>query len=419
MKRLIFWSALAIFVALPFAAIAALLAAIEDKPTVQRSAELDVRQVERAKRILKAHDPRNSPPGTLRTFSIAGDDLNLALSYLASQRGGGVKLTLNDGAAMLWTSIKLPDLPLSGYVNIEAVAHQTSTLPEFDRVQVGQLPVPGFIANWLLRHAVARLDGSESAQAALDAVRTVRFAPGYLVVEYQWQDDLPERLRAALMPKAEQERLRAYQEQLVAITASPALARQISLVDLIRPLMKLAAARSAGGEALAENRAALIVAAFYVNGRGLAAIVPGAKEWARAMPRKVMLAGRRDFAQHFTVSAAIAATAGSPLADVIGLYKEVEDSRGGSGFSFGDIAADRAGTIFGQNACSSAAGARGLQARIAAGLVESDMMPRADDFPEALSEAEFKSRFGGVGAPAHARMMGEIERRLRALALYR
>ena len=48
------------------------------------------------------------------------------------------------------------------------------------------------------------------------------------------------------------------------------------------------------------------------------------------------------------------------LSDVIGLYKEIEDSRGGSGFSFNDIAADRAGTRFGEKAVASEDSARGI-----------------------------------------------------------
>jgi hypothetical protein len=106
------------------------------------------------------------------------------------------------------------------------------------------------------------------------------------------------------------------------------------------------------------------------------------------------------------------------LSDAIGLYREVDDSRGGSGFSFNDIAADRAGTRFGELATGSAAGARQLQQRIAAGIKESALMPAVADLPEFMPEAEFKRRFGGIGAPAYQRMMADIERRVAACPLY-
>jgi len=36
-----------------------------------------------------------------------------------------------------------------------------------------------------------------------------------------------------------------------------------------------------------------------------------------------------------------------------------------------------------------------------------------------MPEADFKRRFGGIGAPAYNKMMLEIERRIAACALYR
>jgi hypothetical protein len=45
-------------------------------------------------------------------------------------------------------------------------------------------------------------------------------------------------------------------------------------------------------------------------------------------------------------------------------------------------------------------------------------MPEIADLPEYMPEAEFKGRFGGVGAPACKQMMQDIERRVAACALY-
>ena len=106
------------------------------------------------------------------------------------------------------------------------------------------------------------------------------------------------------------------------------------------------------------------------------------------------------------------------MSDAVGVYKEIEDSRGGSGISFNDIAADRAGTRFGEYAANSAS-ARALQQRLRAGVVERDIMPVTEDLPEFMSEQEFKKRFGGLDAPAYKKMTAEIERRIAALSFYR
>ena len=103
-------------------------------------------------------------------------------------------------------------------------------------------------------------------------------------------------------------------------------------------------------------------------GHSLERILPEAAVWPQPARQTVTLDGRDDFAKHFMVSAAIAAYADTALSDAIGLYKEIEDSRIGSGFSFNDIAADRAGTKFGEKAVVSEASAQQLQRRVAQGL---------------------------------------------------
>jgi uncharacterized protein YfiM (DUF2279 family) len=182
------------------------------------------------------------------------------------------------------------------------------------------------------------------------------------------------------------------------------------------PLFTLAAEHSS--DAIAENRAAILLLTLYVNGQSLETILPEAKNWSRPANHGVLLNHRDDFSKHFIVSAALAAKAGGPLADAVGIYKEIEDSRSGSGFSFNDIAADRAGTRFGEYAANSAS-ARQLQRQLISGLGEKDIMPATEDLPEFMPEAEFKRRFGGIDAPKYKQMMAEIDRRVAMLPLYR
>ncbi len=180
----------------------------------------------------------------------------------------------------------------------------------------------------------------------------------------------------------------------------------------------MAAERGQTADPVTENRAAILVLTFYVDGRSLADVVPEARSWPRAPGRAVTLNERGDFAKHFMISAALSANTGGPFADAVGIYKEVADSRGGSGFSFDDIAADRAGSRLGELA-EGRDSARRLQMRLGVPLRERILMPATNDLPESMPEPEFKRRFGGVGAPAYARIMADIETRIAALPLYR
>ena len=148
-------------------------------------------------------------------------------------------------------------------------------------------------------------------------------------------------------------------------------------------------------------------------------MVPEARSWPRLDRRTVLLRGRDDLSKHFALSALIAAAAGAPLAQLAGLFKELDDARHGSGFSFADLAADRAGTKLGQTASVSIESGRLLLARIGRSFTEDDMMPTIDGLPEGLPQAEFTRLFGGVGAPAYKEMVAEIDRRVATLALFR
>jgi hypothetical protein len=186
----------------------------------------------------------------------------------------------------------------------------------------------------------------------------------------------------------------------------------------MQPLFQLAKYRSNKGEAVAENRAVILVLTFYVNQRDLNKIIPQSKTWPRVTLRTVTLNDRDDFPKHYLISAMLAAYAGTPLADAVGLFKEIEDSRGGSGFSFNDIAADRAGTRMGELAIGNEQRAKKIQMLMAAAK-ESDIMPVTTDLPEFMPEAEFKRRFGGTQGESYRQMMGEIEHRVAALPINR
>jgi hypothetical protein len=218
------------------------------------------------------------------------------------------------------------------------------------------------------------------------------------------------------LPPQDVERLRAYHERLVETVRGAD--RRLSLADLMGPALALAAERSVNGSPADENRVAILAIAFYVNGRSLSVLTPEAESWPRAERRRVLLSNRGDLAQHCTISAALSAAAGAPVANLIGLYKEIDDARRGSGFSFVDLTADRAGTTFGRLATESPESARRLHARVGTELTERQMMPHLDGLPEGLSHDEFKRRFMGDGRAAYDDIVNEIDRRISALSLF-
>jgi hypothetical protein len=186
----------------------------------------------------------------------------------------------------------------------------------------------------------------------------------------------------------------------------------------VQAVFRLARERSATGDPVLENRAALVALGALlgdsrVGGFQRGVIDEAQRTAAARVAGQVTIRGRRDWTQHFCVSAAITATSNEAASNQIGIMKERMDMRpGGSGFSFADLAADRAGTRLAVAATRDETAARAMQERLSGKFALDDLFPQAADLPEGLSEAALKSRYGGVGGPGYKELMADIERRL-------
>ena len=398
--------------------VAAVLLAFDDEPLVAGVARLTPAEVERALQLIRANDPWRLRSGQVGRVSLSDDEIALATSYLLGRLGaGGAHVRAGDATLELRATGAIPRSPIGRYLNVQAGLVEGEPLPRVESLRIGRVQVPRQVADLLMRTAMNAVHADADARAAAEMIRAVQFSPGRVRVTYRWQADTVDRLRARLVSEEDRARLRVYNDHLLRVARE--LPKGAGLHALLGPLFTLAAERSVGGEPARENRIALLVLEANVNGRDLGTLVPEARQWPAPRRLSPTLQGRRDFSQHFVTSALVAALAGTALADALGLYKELDDARGGSGFSFADFAANRAGTRFGERSVRSAAAARGIQAAARAGLGDADLMPPARDLPEHLGEAQFRSRFGGPGDPRYLRITEEIERRLDTLPLYR
>jgi hypothetical protein len=403
-------------IALLVGTVGLLFFAIEDKPLVDRTPEFRSEHIERAKRILTNNDPRRLKPGQVRTISVSEEDLDLTALYLVSRYlNGSSRVAIKLGNAEVAVSFPFALGSARRYINVNALMAADGPVPRFEHLRIGRLPIPARLANAALYYGIAQLRKEHDFKLVMDSILHFALTPGRLQMTYVWHADLVEPLRKTAVSSEDEERLRAYQERLVQATTHGDAKGPVSLAPLMRSLLQLARERTEHGEPVAENRAWILVLTLSATGNGLERIVPEAKHWPRPALRMVTLHGRDDTAKHFMVSAALSAYAGEPLADAIEVYKELEDSRSGSGFSFDDIASDRAGSRFGELAAASATSAKRLQEKLSGELRESDLVPPIDDLPSFMPEAEFERRFGGVGGSGYMQMMDEIERRVAAL----
>lgn len=394
---------------------AALALAWEASPRVRGLPVARAQPLLELRELARRNDPRRARPGQLYVIHASPAELELLVGHAAAALGGAAQARLADGRLAIDASLPLARVVGAGWANLRIVFADGATLPDIESLAVGSLELPGWAARPLVELLARLVDpGGADAPPLRSLARGVRLTPDRAQLVYEWRADVPQRLFARLMPPEQQARLKVYHERLAqALRATPRTAR---VAALLQPMFALAAERSAAGaDPLAENRAALLTLALYATGRPLSRALPQARAWPRLPWRLVVLRERIDFAQHYLVSAAIAAGAGGSLADVLGLAKEVSDARDGSGFSFNDLALDRAGIRLGEQALARPAA---LQARLAAGVTDADIAPDVADLPQFLPEAVFVERFGGIGAPDYERMLAEIDARIAALPLW-
>ena len=175
----------------------------------------------------------------------------------------------------------------------------------------------------------------------------------------------------------------------------------------VDPVFPNQAAILALGVILGDDRVATVARREVYSGRA------GERE---ALRRRVRVHERGDLSQHFWVSAALTVLSDAGRALTVGIAKEMKDSTpGGSGFSFVDMLANKAGIRFAVIATQDADSARDLQLRIGKGVDTADFFPSIHGLPEGLSQDEFHSEFGGLGGVETRRLFTEIERRIAAL----
>ena len=132
----------------------------------------------------------------------------------------------------------------------------------------------------------------------------------------------------------------------------------------------------------------------------------------------VYLYKRTDLAQHFMGSAAITAAANVQMSEAAGIEKELYDAQGRSGFSFVDLTADKAGTLFGLRATASPESALTLQKAMASIKDYQAFMPDPSDMPEHMDNAAFKKRFGSTQSPEYQKLSKTIDSRVAEVPIY-
>lgn len=189
-------------------------------------------------------------------------------------------------------------------------------------------------------------------------------------------------------------------------------------MELLRTAFKFAEDNSDGTNAIQQNKAAILALGVILGEERIASVAGreidgGRRKEIAKLYQRISIRDRKDLVRHFWVSAALTVLSDQSRSMDVGVTKELMDATaGGSGFSFVDLTADHAGTLFARVATRDVQSARDLQLKISRGIEIADLFPEITGLPEGIYRDEFQTKYGGLGGAETTKILEEIRRRL-------
>jgi hypothetical protein len=393
---------------------------VSNKPDLAVEWTLTRDDIARAKKIL--HEGSKTKPDEIGIIELTQADLNLAANYLLNRYSkSAVKIELKNNVLRFTVTMTLPRNSLGRYLNISFRLgnDDDSELPSLTKFKAGKLLLPAKFAAFVIDNIIRYTSLNDYFILATRPIKAIKIDQQKISITYYSSLETLIQARNILTQSGDSPELDIYRQKLAEIIARHDPAWRLSLADLLKPLFELAYQRSTLENAIEENKMAIMTVNDYVNKKETKNFLSS----AASKPIKVkhystFLYKRIDLAQHFIGSAAITASVNGQVAKVVGEEKELSDAQGGSGFSFIDLAADKAGTRFGEMATSSPESARRIQKAMSEIKDYSDFMPDPRDLPEHMNEAEFKQRYQSVDSPAYQELSKQIDARIAATPIY-
>jgi len=392
---------------------------VDQSPLPFEPAKVTSSEKRRLVDLLRRTDYQNNT----RRLTLSPRDVDLLLAWGLSLGSEGRKAKVDfeaDGAEVLASMA----LPKGHYLNIRAKGRLRICAGQRDlalvRLQVGRLCLPPSLAERLSRPVIRAICEDPEVGPMLESVQSLTIRSDAIEVVAN-RGEMGRHVRALLArlgpPTEVAAETRVYIEHLLSV-AGELPEGDGRFEGFLRAAFDLARHRSEDGDPVLENRAAIYALGIMLGHWRVEQLVGTVtdtrlREVMGQRIGKATVRGRADWVRHFCVSAVLVPLSSKTASDAAGLLKEELDAgQGGSGFSFSDLLADRAGTVLAAAATKDERTAWTVQQLLAGEWDIDAVFPQAADLPEGLSDAELKAHYGGVGGDDYRKVIDEIERRL-------
>ena len=407
---------------------------VETDPTVSNNAPFNRGELSQIEQLLLDGAPPSPQNMSLQRLQFNAHELNLLLRYsmgvMKLSPTWTARLALNENTLTSTLSVELGRLPMPLFLNLQAEFTGSGNLLKLASLQIGKLDVPEAFLQFALTRIRASLESSNTAyqdfNLLLSRVQRVTVSPDRIDVELVWDPDLISNIsnhaQQLFISDQDQQRIMDYYRQIGEIAAAiPFDLRAVSLNAFLVPLFTAAVEKSrSGSDPVAENRTLFQSLAIYINSENIEQLI--GVELAATLPQpkliEVRLRRRQDLARHLVAMAAITASAGADLAQMLATTKEAYDARYRSGFSFSDLAANTVGVTMAGHSTRDARTARLMQERLANLQDEADYMPPVGNNRDGLSELDFNAIYQNRSSEEYRQRLSEIQELINARPLF-
>lgn len=343
---------------------------------------------------------------------------------------------LSKYGAAVEASIELPLPNFIKYLNVNAYISPSINGLLIDEVSVGGLNISGEMFLSLVRFAADSFVKEQLVDKALAMITAVEINEERLIAHLSLDNELLTMkkddasflmsIRDDLELFGNVETISFYYQSLSEFAIQQDKNSSIALY--IRHLFDLSNARSSiSNEYLAvkENQAAITALVIYFGADRFELFVGDVivREQDQLVVRNRLrrhttLQQRPDLQKHFIYSMALQLFSSHGASDAIGEFKEFLDTnKGGSGFSFADLQADRAGTRLAMIVTKSEAQAKHAQ-KILSSVTDEQLLPSIEGLQEGLNEDSFEKKYKDVRSKDYQQTIKEIDNRLKSLPVY-
>ena len=353
-------------------------------------------------------------------FSIRQEELNNSFHLIQrNHRWLNVQVHIEENAKCM-LSVPVSVLNADYFINLSASVVPSDTGFSWYDVSIGRFHFNDGVSNYLFQLSVKLLLGRQFGNGMLNAISDVVTEDAKISFTFNPPADFSDRARASVKRlshywgrfiRLEAKSVQYYLDFLVSFTNSfPEQPIALSLVLEQVMLQVPGQVKATNNKLTEESSAALYALAIQTAPWVFKHPLPDIDTSRLSASHKptFILHGRQDLALHFIYSAAIKILSNRGISFSVGEAKEILDITG-SGFSFMDIAADKAGIRFAELCLDDEKSAGRLIEFIESGLREQDMFPKRLMLPEGLNEDQFQLYFDNVDSDQYKAFLQVID----------